>query len=221
MPAPCNDFSRLEDTIRRSTLLAACVCAVLLAITIASLGFAVSTVAGARDAAARMPVLVVPGAVGGVYTPGLTEDSVRAAARYLVGLGTQWSGVKGFDERFDELETFASPRYLPQLQAARSSLRREVETQNQARSFFAATAAERMHQADPGGRFEYAVGGERVVYASGLPMDSRSSVVTLQLLLGAPSARNRSGIELDGFQVTDTAPSSTHADAAAPPRAAP
>lgn len=220
MPSPCNDFSRLEDAIRRSTLLAACVCAVLLAITIASLGFAVSTVGGARDAAARMPVLVVPGAVGGVYTPGLTEDSVRAAARYLAGLGTQWGSIRGFDERFDELETFASPRYLPQLQAARSSLRREVETQNQARSFFAAPAAERLHQAEPG-RFEYAVGGERIVYASGLPMDRRNSVVSLQLLLGAPSARNRSGIMLEGFQVTDTAPPGAHADATAPSRAAP
>src|SRR6267154_638657 len=197
------DFIRLEQAIQRSTVLAAAVCAVLLLITIGSLTFALCVVWGARQSAVRMPVLVVPGAVAGVYSPGLTEDNVRAAARYLTGLGTSFSGVHGMDLRFDELESFASPEFLPRLQAARMALRRDVETQNQARVFYGAPTSERLGQIAPG-RFEYAIRGQRVVYASGLTMDSRGAIVSLRLALGTPSDRNRVGILLDGFEVSDT-----------------
>jgi hypothetical protein len=196
------DFIRLEEAIRRSTLLAAGVCTVLLLITIGSLAFALCTVWGARQAMARLPVLVVPGAIAGVYSPGLTEENVRGAARYLTGLGTNFSGVHGMDQRFDELESFASPEFLPRLQAARIALRRDVETQNQARVFYAAPGSEHLGQIAPG-RFEYAIRGQRVVYASGLTMDSRGAVVSLRLALGTPSDRNRVGIMLDGFEVSD------------------
>jgi hypothetical protein len=198
------DFIQLEQAIRRSTTLAAGVCAVLLLITIGSLTLAVCAVWGARQSAARMPVLVVPGAVAGVYSPGLTEDNVRAAARYLTGLGTNFSGVHGMDQRFDELETFASPGFLPRLQAARLALRRDVETQNQARVFYGVPTSERIAQTSPG-RFEYAIRGERVVYASGLTMDSRGTTVRLKLALGPPSEKNRVGVLLDGFEVSDEA----------------
>lgn len=197
-----SDFIRLDQAIRRSTVLAAGVCAVLLLITIGSMTLAVSTLWSARELSARMPVLVVPGAVAGVYSPGLTEDNVRSAARYLTGLGTCFSGVHGMDQRFDELEAFASAEFLPQLQAARSTLRRDVETQNQARVFYGVPASERLARISSG-RFEYIIRGQRVVYASGLTMDSRGTVVNLKLTLGAPSEKNRIGILLDGFEVSD------------------
>ena len=172
-------------------------------ITFGSLAFTVYTVWSARQAATRLPVLVVPGAIAGVYSPGLTEENVRGAARYLAGLGTSFSGVHGMDLRFDELESFASPEFLPRLQAARMALRRDVETQNQARVFYGAPTSERLGQIAPG-RFEYAIRGQRVVYASGLTMDSRGAIVSLRLALGTPSDRNRVGILLDGFEVSDT-----------------
>jgi hypothetical protein len=196
------DFLQLEQAIRSSTVLAAWICAALLVITTISLTFAVCAVWGARQAAARMPVLVVPGAVAGVYSPGLTEDNVRAAARYLAGLGTSFSGVHGMDQRFDELEAFASPRFLPRLQAARSTLRRDVETQNQARVFYGVPSSETLAQTTPG-HFEYAVRGQRVVYASGLTMDSHGAKLNLKLTLGTPNEKNRVGVLLDGFDVTD------------------
>ncbi len=200
---PMADFLRLEASIRRSTQLAAAVCVVLMMITFGSLAFTVYTVWSARQAATRLPVLVVPGAIAGVYSPGLTEENVRGAARYLAGLGTSFSGVHGMDLRFDELESFASAEFLPRLQAARMALRRDVETQNQARVFYGAPSSERLGQIAPG-RFEYAIRGQRVVYASGLTMDSRGAVVSLRLALGTPSDRNRVGILLDGFEVSDT-----------------
>lgn len=197
-----SDFTALERAIRTSTVLAAGVSAVLLVITIGSLTFAVCVVWGSQQATARMPILVVPGAVAGIYSPGLTEDNVRAAARYIAGLGTSFSGVRGMDQRFDELEVFASPEFLPRLQAARSTLRRDVETQNQARVFYGMPSSEHLAQVAPG-RFEYAIHGQRVVYASGLTMDSHTTKLNIKLTLGAPSERNRIGVLLDGFEVMD------------------
>jgi len=197
-----SDFARLERAILSSTFLATGVCVVLLLITISSLAFTLYTVWGARQAASRMPVLVVPGAVGGVYSPGLTEDNIRAAARYIAGLGTSFSGVRSMDQRFNELEAFASPNFLPHLQAARSTLRRDVETQNQARVFYSIPSSESLAQIVPG-HFEYAIRGTRVVYASGLTMDSHSSTLNLRLALGTPSEQNRVGILLERFDVID------------------
>ncbi len=199
---PVTDFVRLEQAIRSSTVLATGICAVLMLITISSLTFAVCAVLRVRLATTRMPVLVVPGAVAGVYSPGLTEDNVRAVARYVAGLGTSFSGVHGMDQRFDELEAFASPEFLPHLQVARLTLRRDVETQNQARAFYGVPSSERLAQTLPG-RFEYVIRGQRVIYASGLTMDSHSTKLSLKLAFGSPSEKNRAGILLDGFDVVD------------------
>jgi len=197
-----SDFVSLERAIRRSTLLASAVCAALLLVSIFSVGFAVHTTWKVRQAAANSPVLVVPGAVAGVYAPGLTEETIRAVARYLAGLGTNFSGLASMDERFDELERFASPGYLPRLQQARSVLRNDVETQGQARVFFGSPGREQLRQSEPG-HFEYQSQGRRQVYASGLPMDTRDCVVQLGLTLGPSSQRNPAGIALDRFEVRD------------------
>lgn len=198
-----SDFTSLDSAMRRTTLLAAVACAALLAITIASLAFAFATAGNAREIGLRMPVLVVPGAIGGVYSPGITEENIRATARYLTSLATNFNGVRNFRDRFDELESFSAPQYLPGLQRARLALQRDVETQNQSRTFFAATDSEQLHAVDAG-RFEYRIDGERVVYASGLPMDSHNCEVRLRLRWGSPSRRNRAGIVLEGFEVKDS-----------------
>ena len=200
-----NDFATLDSAMRRNTALAAGVCLSLLATTVASLAYAFTTAGNAREVGLRMPVLVVPGAIGGVYSPGITEENVRATARYLANLATNFSGTAGFRERFDELETFASPQFLPALQRARAELQRDVITQNQARTFFAAPRTEKMQEPESG-HFDYTVAGERVVYASGLPMDNHHSEVHLRLHWGSPSQRNRAGIVLDAFDVKDAIP---------------
>jgi hypothetical protein len=150
----------------------------------------------------------VPGAVGGVYTPGITEENIRATARYLADLATNFGSARSFQERFDELEAFAAPAYLPQIRQARAALQHDVDTQGQARSFFATPATESLQQTAPG-HFAYTVRGERVVYASGLPMDRHESEVRLLLQWGVPSARNRAGIVVEGFRVADLEPA-TH-----------
>jgi hypothetical protein len=204
-----NDFATLELVLRRNTLLAATSCLALLAMALASLAYAFTAAGNARELRLRMPVLVVPGAIGGVYSAGLTEENVRATARYLSLLATNFNGATGLRERFDELETFASPHFLPGLQRARLELQRDVVTQNQSRTFFSSPETERMQETESG-HFEYTVAGDRIVYASGLPMDTRRSELHLLLHWGAPSQRNRAGIVLDAFDVHDaTAPAKT------------
>jgi hypothetical protein len=203
-----HDFRTLEIAIQRVIALAVAVCLILLMLTIACFAFTVSAVHGAHEIEQKLPVLVVPGAVAGVYTPGITEDNVRATARYLANLATNFGAGKSFGEHFDELESFSSPVYLPHLQRARALLAHDVEVQNQSRSFFAAPASEHLEQALPG-HFDYAIRGERVVYASGLPMDSHQSEVRLRLQWGVPSMRNRAGVVLERIDVVDTEPRAT------------
>ena len=203
-----SDFDTLDSAMRRNTVLAAGVCLALLTITVASLGFAFTAAGNAREVGLRMPVLVVPGAIGGVYSPGLTEENVQATARYLSSLATNFSGSKGFRDRFDELESFSSSQFLPGLQRARAELQRDVDTQNQSRTFFATPGTEKIREFEKG-RFDYSVAGERVVYASGLPMDTRHSEVHLRLRWGSPSQHNRAGIVLEGFDVKDAAPAAS------------
>lgn len=202
------DFDRLERTLQQALWLAGAAVSVLLAVTLASLWFATGMVGAVRDAAARTPVVVVPGAVGGTYTPGLTEETIRGVARYLVGLATNFSGSHGLDVRFDELEGFAAARYLPRLQSARRTLRHEVESQNQARTFVGTPDSERLAQIEPG-LFDYTIRGERAVYASGLPLDTWQSTVTARLRIATPSAANRTGVVLEAFEVVDAPPPAT------------
>lgn len=202
------DLDHLLQALRRSARLATGVCIASIAIAVASLVFAFTTAGNARELELRMPVLVVPGAVGGIYSPGITEENIRATARYLANLATNFSGSKGFRERFDEIETFSSAQFLPVLQHARTGLQRDVETQGQSRAFFASPASETLRQIEPG-RFEYGITGERLIYSGGLEMENRQSEVRLRLRWGAPSLRNRAGIVLDGFEVKDLATATT------------
>ena len=198
------DFAVLESSIRRNTMLAATAGLVLTGVTVVSLVVAISALGNASEIRQRMPVMVVPGSVGGIYTPGLTEDSVRALARYLATLATNFSGVRSFNERFDELETFAAATFIPALQRARAELQKDVETQNQSRTFFATPGSEKLTKSANGG-FDFFVEGDRMVLASGILMDTRRSEVHVRLHWGSPSRRNPSGVVLEGFDVRDLA----------------
>jgi hypothetical protein len=196
------DFVPLERSIHRATLLAAAVCSVLLVITIGSVAAAVHLAWQVRRSSSAMPVLVVPGAIAGVYSPGLSQESLRGAARYLAGLGTNFGGPPAMEQRFDELESFASPRYLPLLQRARAQLRRDVQSQGQARAFYGTPGREQLTQVAPG-RFEYSQEGERHVFAGGLAMEQRSCIVKLTLVQAAASQQSPLGIALERFEVVD------------------
>ncbi len=202
------DFTSLSSAMQRNTLLALVTCTAMLAMTVASLVYAFAVAGNARALEQHLPVLVVPGAVGGIYSPGITEEHIRATARYLASLATNFSAGRSFRDRFDELESFSSPQFLPGLQRARGLLQRDVDTQNQSRSFFAASSSEQLHEAGAG-QFDYRVQGERVVYASGLAMDSHRCEIHLRLRWGAPSRTNRAGIVLEGFDVRDIASTGT------------
>jgi len=197
-----SDFLSLAGKLDRVIRVCAASSAAFLLVAAASLAFAFQTAGAARDFANRLPVLVVPGAVGGTYTPGLTEENIRATARYLSALAANFGGKQSFLEHFDELERFASAQYLPQLQHARTLLQHEIETQNQSRLFYSTPSTEILKQLTPG-HFEYTIAGDRTVFASGLPMNHHRSQVRLQLGWGIASPANRAGIALEAFSISD------------------
>ena len=200
MPGP--DFTSLEQAIQRAYALIGMVVLALCVATAAALLYAYEHAETLRQLSQHLPVLVVPGAVGGIYTPGLTDEQIRATARYLANLSTNFSGIASFRGRFDELESFADPSYLPHLQVARRRLEHDVETQNQSRSFFGQPVSEHFeHLAD--NRFSYRIQGDRAIFSSGLPMDHHTSELRLLLRWGIPSERNRSGVVLESVDLID------------------
>jgi hypothetical protein len=195
-------YASLHGALGRSQALAAMAVLVLCAITGICIYETHRALATAQAMVQRMPVLVVPGAVGGVYSPGLTQENVRAVARYLTSLATNFSGSRGLQDHFDEIETFATAAYLPRLQAARGALAHDVEVQGQARAFYPAVRSESL-EAHGTQSFDYRIEGERAVFSSGLPMSWRSSQVHLRLVWGVPSPANHGGIALEAFDITD------------------
>lgn len=196
------DFVSLETAIQRAYALCALAFLGLLGVAVAALVFSYNSQQTVQNMSLHNPVLVVPGAVGGLYTPGLTEEQVRATARYLANLATNFHAGDSFTQRFNELESYASPQYLPRLQMARSRLQHDVDSQNQARSFYGLPHTETLENTQA--QFIYRITGERNVYASGLPMDHHQSQITLELSWGVPSNTNRSGIVLNSLRVIDT-----------------
>jgi hypothetical protein len=199
------DFSTLESAIHRAYVLIGLVMLAMCITTATALFFAAEHADTLRQLSQHLPVLVVPGAVGGIYSPGLTDDQIKATARYLANLATNFSGIHSFRERFDELETFADPSYLPRLQGARHRLEHDVDTQSQARTFFAQPQTETFSHV-AGEQFSYRVRGDRSIYSSGLPLDRHESELNLVLAWGTPSDRNRAGVVLKSIDITDLDP---------------
>jgi len=195
-------FASLDRALRRTSIIALGSSAILALLAAYSVFYSLRVAAQTHASAQQLPVLVVPGAVGGTYTPGLTEESIRSVARYLAGLATNYSGARSFDERFDELQSYFSPALLPRFEQARRKLRGDLDSQGQARSFVASPSSEGFRQESPG-HFRYSIQGDRSVYSGGLVMTSSRSQVQLQLALGSPSDRNRLGIVIEGFDVVD------------------
>jgi hypothetical protein len=195
------DFMSLENAIQRALTLGFLSALGMFAITLCALLFAYQSAKTVHDLGLHRPVLVVPGAVGGIYSPGLTDDQVRATARYLATLASNFTSGTNFTQRFNELESYASPAFLPRLQLARARLQHDVDAQNQARSFYGSPSTESLDHHDA--EFRYRISGERTIYASGLPMNHHQSQLTLDLRWGIPSANNAGGIVLDSLSMTD------------------
>jgi len=151
------------------------------------------------DVANKRPIYVVPGAVKGVYAPGLADYNVANAARYLLSLGSTLT-VSNAKARLDELETYCSPEFLPKFRVEKARLLKEIQMQQQSRAV----------QSDGGDTlsidkkkmYTFTLTGAWEIRSGSLLMSQVTHRFTILFSVGNADEGNPYGIQLYGFDAT-------------------
>jgi hypothetical protein len=150
------------------------------------------------EAVDKRQTLVIPGAAGGVYAPGLTQLNVANAARYVMGLGVNLTAANA-KERLAELEKYCAADFLAKFQAEEARLLKEITAQTQSRAL----------QADRGDtlavddkqNYTYTVTGPWEIKSGSLLMSAFRHRFTIRFSVGNPDRENPYGIQLHAFDV--------------------
>lgn len=149
------------------------------------------------EIADHRPVVVVPGAVGGVYAPGITSANVENALRYITGLGTNFTPANAA-QRFQDLAIFMSPAALGgYLQESQKTLK-TVESQQQSRVF----VLDKDHIEKTGQQtYHYTADGTWTLFSGTLVMGTESVHMDVTAHVKQPDTQNPYGVVLDGLEV--------------------
>ena len=151
-----------------------------------------------HDLAMNQPIRVVPGAAAGVYAPGLTNENVLNAIRYVQQLGANITTAT-VKSRLEELERFCSPSFLPKFRAERDKRLEEIGQQSQSR-LFVRDGDEGLVRDDKQ-IYHYTVTGPWEIRSSSVLMSEIRHQFHLQFIVGTPDKENPYGIQLLGYDV--------------------
>ena len=149
-----------------------------------------------RSLALAQPIRVVPGAASGVYAPGLTNENVLNATRYLHQLGANITPATA-KARFAELESYCAPSFLPKFRAESAKRLEEIMQQQQSR-LFVRDEEEQLVRGE-NAIYHYVVSGPWDIRSGTVPMSEYRHQFRLQFTVGTPDERNPYGIQLLGF----------------------
>jgi hypothetical protein len=165
-----------------------------------------------RELARHQPIRVVPGAAAGVYAPGLTNENVLNAIRYLQQLGANVTPATA-KARFAELEASCAPSFLPKFRAERDRRLEEITQQAQSRLF--TRDGEEALVRDHHQVYHYTVAGAWEIHSGSVPMSDYRHEFRLHFTVGTPDARNPYGLQLLGFDTIQLDPAKREGAAAA------
>jgi hypothetical protein len=187
---------------------------VVLALT---LGYAIWTnsrlALGLRELARDQPIRVVPGAAAGIYAPGLTNENLLNAIRYVQELGANLTPATA-SSRLAELERYCAPRFLPKYRAERERRLTEITQQAQSRLFV--REGEEQLVRDDQGVYHYAVRGPWQIHSGSVPMNEAMHAFRLSFIVGSPDKENPYGLQLLSYDVVQLNPGEREGAAAAP-----
>ncbi len=147
--------------------------------------------------ARHRPVHVVPGAAEGVYAPGITRHNIANAARYLLGLAVDLTPATA-SRRLQEFERYLDPVALPVFRAERDRLLKEIEAQQQSRTFYPDSPDELI---DDEGLYGYTVRGRWEIRSGSLPMSEERHAFTMRFRVGTADETNPYGVRILAFEV--------------------
>lgn len=138
------------------------------------------------------PVMVVPGAAAGVYTPGLLRENLLNLSRYLVGLRTNFTKFN-IEQRSNEFASFMAPASLAEYQAKTREQVDKIKSRDESRSFVKEND-DLQQQAD--GSYKYSAVGAWTFFSSSVVLDQSPWQVDLVFRVIQASKNNPYGIEV-------------------------
>lgn len=138
------------------------------------------------------PVMVVPGATAGVYTPGLAQENLINLARYLVGLRTNFTKYN-IEQRSNEFASFMAPASLAEYQRKAKEQIDKVRSREESRSFIK-ERDELRQMAD--GSYQYVAQGNWTFFSSSVVLDQSPWEAALVFRVTQASKANPYGIEV-------------------------
>ena len=146
------------------------------------------------DLSEKRPVMVIPGAAAGVYTPGLAKENVVNVARYLSSLATNFT-PQTMAKKYEELRSYMAPSYLTDFDVAKNALAKEVQVQLQSRAFVADPGGDKL-TGDENQGYVFESNGVWTFYSGSLVMNSVHSTILIHFQTIAADKDNPYGVQI-------------------------
>lgn len=150
------------------------------------------------EMANKRPVMVVPGATAGVYTPGLTSENLINVARYLVGLQSDFTD-RNIAAREQEFESYFSPLHLSGFHEKALTLIQNVRNRAESRVFVPDPNGDKLTRAADGS-YEYVTTGTWVYITGDVVIARKPFQLVMPFRITQASRNNPYGVEIQDFK---------------------
>jgi len=150
------------------------------------------------NAVRNTPVMVIPGARSGLYTPGISSDNVENLALYLMQLPLNVT-PKTIGDRYKEFERFLNPDELMKFQKEKTRIIASVHMHDESRVFVPSTYT---LKTIGNNRYRYTADGIYQIFSGDLPLGSPAERVTMDFSVeDSATPHNPYGVKITNFNV--------------------
>ena len=145
------------------------------------------------------PVMVIPGARSGLYTPGISADNVKNLALYMIQLPLNIT-PKTVADRYREFERFLSPGELMKFQEEKPRIMASIHMHDESR-VFVASAYTLKNVGD--NRYEFTADGVYQIFSGDLTLGRPAERVMMDFSVeDSATPHNPYGVKITNFNVT-------------------
>ena len=144
------------------------------------------------------PVMVIPGARSGLYTPGISADNVKNLALYMIQLPLNIT-PKTVSDRYREFERFLSPGELMKFQEEKPRIMASIHMHDESRVFVASTYTLK-NVGD--NRYKFTADGVYQIFSGDLTLGSPAERVKMDFSVEeSATPHNPYGVKITNFNV--------------------
>lgn len=149
--------------------------------------------------ARNIPVMVIPGARSGLYSPGISAENVKNLAIYMVKLPLDIT-PKNIEQRYNEFESFLSPGELMNFQAQKTAIIQSIQGHDESRIFVADT----YHLKEIGvNQYKIVTTGHYHYFSGNLVLGDHKERVSMTFTVAvSASPKNPYGVVINSFRAS-------------------